>query len=278
MERGQAAAGQELTAMTSEPALRLDGLTRRFGGVIAVDNVTLSIPRGDVVGLVGPNGAGKTTLVNLVTGFIPKTSGRAWFEGVDITRMAPHEIARAGVARTFQIVQPFSEMTVLENVMAGALFAGRRSGMREAADLARHQLEFVGLMPFADYAASDLSLANRKRLELAKSLAMEPRLLFLDEVHAGLNSGELSHALELINKIAESGVTILLIEHLLRVVLSLVRRLVVLHHGAMLSDGRPLDVINDPAVIKAYVGTKFAQRHQGELERQRERYQRQVER
>ena len=128
-----------------EPALRLEGLTRRFGGVIAVDNVSLAIPKGEVVGLVGPNGAGKTTLVNLVTGFIPKTAGRAFFEGADITRLPPHEIARAGVARTFQIVQPFSEMTVLENVMSGALFAGQRSGLKEAAEKARYHLEFVGL-------------------------------------------------------------------------------------------------------------------------------------
>ena len=261
-----------------EPILRIEGLTRRFGGVVAVDNVTLSIPKGEIVGLVGPNGAGKTTLVNLVTGFVAKTAGQVFFEGTDITRLPPHEIARMGVARTFQIVQPFSEMTVLENVMAGALFAGDRVGLREAVDKARHYLDFVGLDRFADYSASDLSLANRKRLELAKSLAMEPRLLFLDEVHAGLNSGELKHALDLILRIADMGMTIVLIEHLLRVVLSLVRRLVVLHHGAMLSDGRPLEVINDPAVIKAYLGTKFAQRHQAELERQREKYQQQVER
>jgi branched-chain amino acid transport system ATP-binding protein len=261
----------------AELALHLEGLTRRFGGVVAVDNVTLSIPKGEVVGLVGPNGAGKTTLVNLVTGFVPKTSGQVFFDGTDITRLPPHEIARMGMARTFQIEQPFSEMTVLENVMAGALFAGQRGSLKDAADKARHYLEFVGLDRFADYSASDLSLADRKRLELAKSLAMEPRVLFLDEVHAGLNSGELNHALELIHKIAGMGVTIIVIEHLLRVVLSLVRRLVVLHHGAMLSDGPPLEVLNDPAVIKAYLGTKFAQRHQAELERQREKYQQQVE-
>ena len=261
----------------TEPSLRMQGLTRRFGGVVAVDAVTLSIAKGEIVGLVGPNGAGKTTLVNLVTGFVPKTGGQVFFEGADITRVPPHQIARMGVARTFQIVQPFSEMTVLENVMAGALFAGQRSNLKEAADKARHYLDFVGLGRFASYSASDLSLANRKQLELAKSLAMEPRLLFLDEVHAGLNSGELEHALDLIHKIAATGVTIILIEHLLRVVLSLVGRLVVLHHGAMLSDGRPLDVMNDPAVIKAYLGTKFAQRHQAELGRQREKHQQQIE-
>jgi branched-chain amino acid transport system ATP-binding protein len=260
-----------------EHVLRIDGLTRRFGGVVAVDNVTLSIPKGEIVGLIGPNGAGKTTLVNLVTGFVPKTSGRVFFNEIDITGLPPHEIARMGIARTFQIVQPFAEMTVLENVMAGALFAGQRGNLQEAAEKARHFLAFVGLGQFADYPASDLSLADRKRLELAKSLAMEPSLLFLDEVNSGLNSGELNHALDLIRRIADMGVTIVIIEHLLRVVVSLVRRLVVLHHGAMLSDGPPLEVLNDPAVIKAYVGTKFGQRHQAELERQRQKYQQQVE-
>jgi len=262
----------------TEPALRLDSLTRRFGGVVAVDNVTLSVPQGEIVGLVGPNGAGKTTLVNLVTGFVPKSSGGVFFEGRDISNLQPHDIARSGIARTFQIVQPFAEMTVLENVMAGALFAGQRGTMAEAQDKARHYLEFVGLDRFSDYSASQLSLAYRKRLELAKSLAMEPRLLFLDEVNAGLNSSELDDALALIRKIAGMGVTIIIIEHVLRIVLSLARRLIVLHHGALLSDGEPAAVLNDPAVIKAYLGTKFSQRHQAEIERQREKYQEQVKR
>ena len=257
--------------------LRLDGLTRRFGGVVAVDNVSLSILKGDIIGLVGPNGAGKTTLVNLVTGFLPKSSGQVVFEDQDISSLPPHRIARSGVARTFQVVQPFSEMTVLENVMAGALFAGRRLPMREAADKARETLAFVGMERFADYSASELSLANRKRLELAKSLAMEPRLLFLDEVNAGLNTSELDEALDLIRKISATGVTIVIIEHVLRIVLSLAKRLVVLHHGALLSDGPPADVLNDPAVIKAYLGTKFSKRHQAELEQQRQQLQNEIE-
>ena len=142
------------------PALVLIGLTRAFGGVMAVDKLSLTVGQGEIVGLVGPNGAGKTTLVNLVTGLVPKTAGRVLFEGADITRMPPHQIARNGIARTFQIVQPFAEMTVLENVMAGALFAGQRMTMKNGADRARHYLEFVGLDRFSDYSASELSLAG----------------------------------------------------------------------------------------------------------------------
>lgn len=261
----------------TEPALQMIGATCRFGGVTAVDDVSLAIPKGEIVGLVGPNGAGKTTLVNLVTGFTPKTAGTILFEGTDITRLPSHEIARRGVARTFQIAQPFAEMTVLENVMAGALFAGRRVTLTDASQEALHHLEFVGLDRFARGPASQLSLANRKRLELAKSLAMQPRLLFLDEVNAGLNSGEIDGALELIRKIAAAGITVVIIEHVLRIVLSLVSRLVVLHHGALLSDGVPSVVLNDPAVIKAYLGTKFAKRHQAEFEQQRQKYQNEIE-
>ena len=250
----------------SETVLQLVGATCRFGGITAVDNVSLSIQKGEIVGLVGPNGAGKTTLVNLVTGFTPKTAGSIIFEGTDITRLRSHEIARRGVSRTFQIVQPFAEMSVLENVMAGALFAGDRSTIADASQQSMRYLEFVGLAQFAHMPASQLSLANRKRLELAKSLAMQPRLLFLDEVNAGLNSSEIENALELIRKIAATGITIVIIEHVLRVILSLVKRLVVLHQGALLTDGAPSAVLNDPAVVKAYLGTKFAKRHQAHFD------------
>ena len=245
--------------------LRLENLTRHFGGVVAVNQVTLSIGAGEVVGLIGPNGAGKTTLVNLITGFTPKTAGKVFFEGRDITAAAPHDIARGGIARTFQIVQPFPEMTVMENVMAGALFSGHTGNMRAATEKAQECVEFTGLTSHISHLASELSLANRKRLELAKSLAMEPRLLFLDEVNAGLNTSEHDNALELIRKIAARGVTIIIIEHLLKIILSVVKRIIVLHHGAMLSDGAPRDVINDPEVIKAYIGNKFAQRYRDEF-------------
>lgn len=250
----------------SEPILKLENLTRRFGGVMAVNDVTLSLEKGEIVGLIGPNGAGKTTLVNLITGFTPKSSGRVIFNGRDISALPPHRIAQQGIARTFQIVQPFSEMTVLENVMAGALFSGKRLNIKAAAEKAHHYLAFTGLNSHALYRASELSLANRKRLELAKSLAMEPRLLFLDEVNAGLNTSELDSALDLIREIAAQGITIVIIEHLMKIILSVVQRIVVLHHGAKLSDGLPTKVMNDPAVIKAYIGNKFAQRFQKEFE------------
>jgi branched-chain amino acid transport system ATP-binding protein len=174
------------------------------------------------------------------------------------------------VARTFQIVQPFAEMTVLENVLAGGLFAGRRATLTDASQASVRCLEFVGLDRFARDPASQLSLANRQRLELAKSLAMQPRLLFLDDVNAGLNSAEIDGALELIRKIAATGITIVIIERVLRIVLSLVSRLVVLHHGALLSDGVPSVVLNDPAVIKAYA-TKPSSNSNGRTIRTRSR-------
>jgi branched-chain amino acid transport system ATP-binding protein len=244
----------------AEAMLEVQGLTRRFGGVVAVNDVTLSLAPGEIVGLIGPNGAGKTTLVNLITGFLPKSSGVVRFDGCDISATAPHLIARQGIARTFQIVQPFSEMTVFENVLAGAVFSGRNGNHAAAVTMAHECLEFTGLDRQARYLASELSLANRKRLELAKSLAMRPRLLFLDEVNAGLNTGEIDAALTLIRNIAARGVTIVIIEHLLKIIASLVSRIVVLHHGAKLSEGKPSEVLRDPTVIKAYIGNKFAQR------------------
>jgi branched-chain amino acid transport system ATP-binding protein len=243
-----------------EPILELRNLTRRFGGVVAVNDVSLSLQPGEIVGLIGPNGAGKTTLVNLITGFLPRTSGTVLFEGCDISDARPHLIARQGIARTFQIVQPFSDMSVFENVLAGAVFSGRNGGMQAASATARGCLEFTGLAAHADYRASELSLANRKRLELAKSLAMQPRLLFLDEVNAGLNTNELDGALALIRAIAARGITIVIIEHLLKIIVPLVSRIFVLHHGAKLSEGPPGQVMRDPAVIKAYIGNRFAQR------------------
>jgi branched-chain amino acid transport system ATP-binding protein len=238
--------------------LTLDGVSRRFGGLNAVDGVSLTVNQGEIVGLIGPNGAGKTTLINLITGVFPATNGRVYFEGHEITRMKPYQIARFGLARTFQIVQPFPKMTVLENVAAGALFCGHARNIREAETVAREHLAFTGLAELADRPAASLTLARRKRLELAKSLAMRPRLLMLDEVNAGLNPAEIGEALAIIRKIAEQGVTIIVIEHLMKVVLSISHRMAVLHHGQLIAQGEPRTVIGDKRVIEAYLGAKYA--------------------
>jgi branched-chain amino acid transport system ATP-binding protein len=244
--------------------LAVDQVSRRFGGLNAVDGVSFSVEQGEILGLIGPNGAGKTTLINLITGVHPATAGNVRFNNRDITRMRPHRIARLGLSRTFQIVQPFPRMTVLENVAAGALFSGRAGGMAEARDAAREHLRFTGLAHVMDRPAASLTLAMRKRLELAKSLAMKPRLLMLDEVNAGLNPTEIDEALGMIRQVAQRGVTIIVIEHLMKVVLSISHRVIVLHHGQLIAQGRPRDVVADRAVIEAYLGSKFAEAQHGD--------------
>ena len=241
------------------PILELKAVSRVFDGVRAVDNVSLAFHSGEIVGLIGPNGAGKTTLVNLISGFVPVSAGEILYEGRSLAGRKPHAIARGGIARTFQIVQPFANMTVLENVMAGALYAAG-CGMKEARESALECLAFTRLDALRDTPAVQLALANRKRLELAKSLAMKPKVLMLDEVNAGLNSSEIDEAIGMIRQIAARGITIIVIEHLMRVVRSLAQRAVVLHHGAVVSQGPTDTVFNDPQVIEAYLGTKFAKR------------------
>jgi len=238
--------------------LELSGVSRRFGGLTAVAKVDLSVEPGEVIGLIGPNGAGKTTLVNVITGVHRASEGTVRFDGQDVTTLKPYQAARRGIARTFQIVQPFPEMTVAENVAAAAMFAGAARHGREANDVAHEHLGFVGLAEMADTRAASLTLAMRKRLELAKGLAMRPKLLLLDEVNAGLNATEVDHALSLIRGIASRGITILIIEHLMKVVLSLCTRIVVLHHGELIASGTPQSIVRDPRVIQAYLGRRYA--------------------
>jgi branched-chain amino acid transport system ATP-binding protein len=237
--------------------LELAGVSRRFGGLRALSHVDLAVERGEVVGLIGPNGAGKTTLVNVVTGVHRASAGCVRFDGEDVTRLRPFQAARRGIARTFQIVQPFPAMTVLENVSAAALFAGAGGSMGEARAQASEHLETVGLAPLAARPAAALTLAMRKRLELAKSLAMRPKLLLLDEVNAGLNAVEMDAALALIRGIAARGITVILIEHLMKVVLSLCTRIVVLHHGELIASGTPAEVVKDARVVQAYLGRRY---------------------
>jgi branched-chain amino acid transport system ATP-binding protein len=247
----------------SSEILRLSGLTRRFGGLLALNEVTLGVSKGEVLGLIGPNGAGKTTLVNTACGVTPASAGTVTFAGRDITRLKPYRGARLGLARTFQIVQPFAEFSALDNVASAALFSQPHESLKSAREAARAHLAFVGLEGQAKQPAATLTLAMRKRLELAKALAMKPKLLFLDEVNAGLNSAEVGRAVDLIHRIAADGVTIVMIEHLMKVVLNVCTRIAVLHNGRLIADGAPRAVMENSAVIEAYLGQQYAARRSG---------------
>ncbi len=240
-----------------EIILKVEGVTKRFGGLVALSNVTFDVYREEILGLIGPNGAGKTTLFNVITGVYKPDAGRVVFKGIDITGWRPHKIARLGIARTHQIVKPFGDLTVLENTMIGALFGKRHKEISEdeARRIASEVLDFVGLGDKKDLPARVLNVQEKKRLELARALAEEPELLLLDEVLAGLTPTEVKKMLDLLERIRrERRITIIMIEHVMHAVMNLADRIVVLHFGRKLAEGTPEEVANNPEVVTAYLG------------------------
>jgi len=231
------------------------GVTKYFGGLAAISNVDFHVDQGEIVGLIGPNGAGKTTLFNLISAALPLNSGVIRFKGEKITGLKPHQICRTGVARTFQSVKVFANVPVLGNVMLGSLFGtSSRMSSADATKEAMESLEFVGLSAVRATPAKDLTLANQKRLEVARALATKPELLLLDELVAGLNATETAQAMELVTKIRNRGITILVIEHVMKAIMSICDRIMVLHHGEKIAEGTPKEITNNQTVIEVYLG------------------------
>jgi branched-chain amino acid transport system ATP-binding protein len=237
------------------PILEGEGVTKHFGGLAAVSRVDFNVDQGEVVGLIGPNGAGKTTLFNLISGALVPKPGAIKFKGENITGLKPHKICRLGVARTFQSVKVFANMPVLENVVLGSLFGTSNSmSSADAAREAMESLEFVGLSAVRATPAKDLTLANQKRLEVARALATKPELLLLDELMAGLNPTEVAQAMELVTRIRDQGITIFMIEHVMKAIMSVCDRIMVLHHGQKIAEGTPQEIATSKTVVEVYLG------------------------
>ena len=236
-------------------------VTKSFGGLMAVHEVNFKIQEGEIFGLIGPNGAGKTTVLNLINGIFSITQGEILFLGQRINELKPYQITRLGIGRTFQIARAFEGMTVKENILVGSLFGSKKrknigKGMKEAEKI----LDFVGLSPKKDYRIPEITIADRKRLELARALVMDPKLLLLDEVMAGLNPKEIEDLMEMILGINHKGVTVLVIEHVMKAVMGISHRIMVLHHGRKIALGTPNEISENEEVIKCYLGERFARK------------------
>jgi branched-chain amino acid transport system ATP-binding protein len=234
--------------------LSLQGVSKRFGGLQALLNVTFDLPQGQILGLIGPNGAGKTTLFNVINGVYRPESGRIIFRDKDVTGFKPYQLAKMGMARTHQIVRPLNELSVRENVMVGACFGHESQDLSNAAKIADEVLEFVGLTIRADQLAGSLNVAQKKRLEMARALASHPYLLLLDEVLAGLNHSEIDSMIQTVLRIREQGITIIMIEHVMKAMMNVSDRMVVLDYGQQIAEGNPETITNDPKVVEAYLG------------------------
>jgi branched-chain amino acid transport system ATP-binding protein len=235
------------------------GITKNFGGLTAVSDVDFYVEQGEILGLIGPNGAGKTTLFNLISASLTPKPGKILFKGKDITGKKPYEVCRLGIARTFQTVKIFSNMSVLSNVRLAALFGNPdKISEAEATRQAKELLEFVGLNKDIDAPAKDLTLANQKRLEMARALAAKPQLLLLDELMAGLNQTEVSEAMDDIRQVRDRGVTIIMIEHVMKAIMNVCDRIIVLNYGKKIAEGTPQEIVNSKTVIEVYLGEQTA--------------------
>jgi branched-chain amino acid transport system ATP-binding protein len=232
--------------------LDVQGITKRFGGLVAVNNLSVSVEPAHIVALIGPNGAGKTTAFNVIAGFYKPDSGKVTFNGRDVTGLRPDQVCKRGLARTFQVVRPFQGISVLENVMVGAY--ARTGDTKLAREKAQETLEFLGMGRLENQVASGLPIAGRKRLEIARALATNPKMILLDEAMAGLRPTETDEVIDMVRKISQRGIAILLVEHVMKVVMSLAERIIVLHHGEKIAEGLPSAVVRDQGVIDAYLG------------------------